>query len=185
MEIRYTELGVCGLSCRLCPHFHTEGVSRCTGCKGESRMGAGCPLITCAVKHKGIEFCWDCDESSSCERWAAHRAAGRERDSFVSYAALEDNIASVRRIGVEAFIVEQRERDGLLREMLAEFNEGRSKTYFSIAVTVLDAEHLRSALREARLEAAGDSDMRTRSKALHARLDAAAVARGIKLALRR
>jgi hypothetical protein len=26
-------------------------------------MAVGCPFITCAVKKKGIEFCWDCEEN--------------------------------------------------------------------------------------------------------------------------
>lgn len=185
MEIRYQEVGVCGLSCRLCPHFHTSGPSRCTGCKGESRMAAGCPFITCAVKRRGVEFCWECEEGASCERWAAHRAAGREFDSFVSYAALEENVAFIEHNGVEAFVAEQRVREELLREMLAGFNEGRSKTYYSIAATVLDVEELRSALAEARLETAHETDAKARSKALRGRLDAAASARSVRLALRR
>ena len=51
---------------------------------------------------------------------------------------------------MEAFDADQRLREDLLREMLAEFNEGRSKTYYSIAATLLDVEELRAALREAR-----------------------------------
>ena len=85
LGIRYPEVAVCGLSCRLCPHYHTAGASRCTGCKGESRMSAGCAFLTCAVKRRGIESCGDCGDKSSCERWASHRAAGREHDSFVTY----------------------------------------------------------------------------------------------------
>lgn len=155
MEIRYPEVGVCGLSCRLCPIFHTSGVSRCTGSKGERRMAAGSPFIACTVKRKGIELCWECDESSACERWARHRAAGRERE-------------------------------GLLREMLAAFNEGRSKTFSSVAFTVLSARHVRAALEEARLEAGPEADVRARSKALHARLEAAATCdRGAGLSLPR
>lgn len=185
MEIRYQEVGVCGLSCRLCPHFHTEGASRCTGCKGEYRMGAACPFITCAVKRRGIEFCWECDEGATCERWARHREASHERDSFVCYARLDDNIAFVEREGVDAFVAEQEIREGLLREMLAEFNEGRSKTYYSIAATMLSVDELQSALREARLETAEEPDAKVRAKALHALLDAAASSHGIKLTLRK
>jgi hypothetical protein len=43
MKITYPEIGICGLSCGLCPSYHTDGISRCGGCKTESRMGAGCP----------------------------------------------------------------------------------------------------------------------------------------------
>jgi hypothetical protein len=74
-------------------------------------MTVGCPFITCAVKRKGIEFCWECEDGGSCKRWAEHRRLGRERDSFVCYAALEDNIAVIERIGIEAFADEQRLRE--------------------------------------------------------------------------
>ncbi len=148
------------------------------------RMAVGCPFITCALKRKGIEFCWDCDESDSCERWADHREFGRTRDTFVCYASLEDNIASIRRTGLKAFIDEQCEREGLLVEMLAEFNEGRSKTYYCIAATVLDLSELRSALESAR-ESVSGMDVRDRSKTLHGLLDAAASVRSLRLALRK
>jgi hypothetical protein len=184
MEIRYPDIGVCGLSCRLCPHHHTDAESRCGGCKSEMRMAVGCPFITCAVKRKGIEFCWECDESGSCERWSGHRDFGRTRDTFVCYAALEDNIASIRGSGLEAFIGEQSEREGLLVEMLDGFNEGRSKTFYCIAATVLDPSALRSAIDSAR-ESAGGRDVRERSKVLRAALDAIAAERSLRLALRK
>jgi hypothetical protein len=182
--IHHPEIGICGLSCRLCPRYHTDGLSRCGGCKSESRMAAGCPFITCALKRKGIEFCWDCDEGGSCERWAKHRAAARERDSFTCYASLEANIASVARDGLESFVAEQRCRERLLNEMLDRFNEGRSKTYYCIAATVLDSAELQAAI-DAASQASGSSDVRESSKALHTLLDEAAGRRSVTLALRK
>ncbi len=184
MEIRYPEIGVCGLSCRLCPRHYAEGKSRCGGCKDKTRMAAGCPFITCAVKRRGIEFCWECSESDSCERWAGHRERGRTRDSFVCYASLEDNIASIRTAGLAEFVREQIERSALLTEMLAEFNEGRSRSYYCIAATILEPPVLRRAIESAR-QSAQEMDVRGRSKALHAVLDALAQERSLKLALRK
>lgn len=180
----HPEIGICGLSCRLCPRFHTAGPSRCDGCKGENRMAAGCPFITCAVKPRGIEFCWDCGDAGSCERWAKHRAAGRVHDSFTCYAALEANISKVARDGFESFNAEQILRGSLLDEMLTRFDEGRSKSYYCIAATLLDPSGLRSAIDKAS-DACGSCDMRERAKALHSLLDEAAVRRSVRLALRR
>lgn len=184
MEIRYPEIGVCGLSCRLCPSRFTEGESRCAGCKSTTRMAVGCPFIACAIKRKGIEFCWECGESGSCARWAGHRESGRVRDSFVCYAKLEENIAAIDRDGLQAFIDGQCEREDILRGMLAEFNEGRSKTFYCVAATLLDPDELRSALAKVR-ETAGGMEVREKAKALRALLEAAASARSIKLALRK
>ena len=170
MEIKYTEVGVCGLSCRLCPWHHSKGESRCGGCKSKFRMAAGCPFITCAVNRKGLEFCWDCTESEGCEKWKKHRDAGRKYDSFTCDQKLEDNIDFVHKNGVDDFDGVQKRREDLLKAILQEFNEGRSKTYFCIAATVLEIEELEEALRRAR-EASENLDLKGKSKLLHGILD--------------
>ena len=166
MNFSYPEIGVCGLSCRLCPSYHIEGKSRCPGCKSEFRMGAGCPFITCAVKKKGIEFCWECDENSSCEKWANHRAFGLQHDTFVCYQRLESNIGFIHENGERAFEKEQKARERLLREMLRDFNEGRSKRYYSIAAAVMEIEELEEALRQAGNDSQG-LDRKARARILH------------------
>ena len=155
MKIKYPEIAICGLSCRLCPHYHAEGANRCGGCKTESRTGAGCPFITCAQKKKGIEFCWNCKEHETCEKWAKHRESGKKADSFKCYQKLEDDIAFVRKYGVDAFEKLQKKRESLLKEMLREFNEGRSKSYYCIAATVLEIAELEKALATARKNSDG------------------------------
>jgi TPP-dependent trihydroxycyclohexane-1,2-dione (THcHDO) dehydratase len=45
-------------------------------------MSAGCPFITCAIKKKGIEFCWQCKENETCEKWRKHREFSKRVDSF-------------------------------------------------------------------------------------------------------
>jgi hypothetical protein len=182
INIHYPETGICGLSCRLCPRYHTNGTSRCGGCKTESRMGAGCPFITCALK-KGIEFCWDCPENAGCEKWAKHREAGKKADSFKCYRKLEDDIAFVRKNGVDAFEKMQKMRESLLTAMLQEFNEGRSKNYYCIAATVLETGELEEALAEARKNSPG-LESRERSKILHTLLDDTARKRNVSLKLR-
>ncbi len=170
MKIAYPEIGICGLSCRLCPTYHTEGKSKCGGCKSEYRMGAGCPFITCAVKKKGIEFCWQCTENETCEKWRRHIVFGREHDTFKCYQRLEDNIVFFRQNGVDAFEEIQIIKEQLLKEMLLGFNEGRSKRYYCIAVTVLEIGELEAALIQARKSSAG-LEIKGKSRVLHSVLD--------------
>jgi hypothetical protein len=184
MKIHYPEIAICGLSCRLCPHYHTEGKSRCGGCKTESRTCAGCPFITCALKKKGVEFCWDCEESDTCEKWAKHRKAGKKSDSFKCYQTLEDDIAFVRKNGVTGFEKLQKKRELLLKEMLREFNEGRSKSYYCIAATVLEIAELETALAEARKRSEG-LELKEKSRDLHAILDEVARQQNYVLKLRK
>ena len=183
MKIKYPEIGICGLSCRLCPHYHTEGASRCGGCKTEFRMGAGCPFITCAQK-KGIEFCWDCEEKKTCEKWAKHREAAKKADSFKCYQKLEEDIACIQKNGVDEFEEMQKKREHLLKEMLREFNEGRSKSYYCIAVTVMEIGESEEALTQARKNSDG-LEMKAKSKVLHSILDEIAEQRNYFLKLRK
>jgi len=166
MKVGYTEIGICGLSCRLCPAYHRDTASKCEGCKSESRMIVGCTFINCAVKKKGIEFCWLCRENKICEKWRKHRELGKLHDSFVCYQKLEDNIRCFLKNGIEKFEKEQMIREKLLREMLKGFNEGRSKTFYCIASTVLEVEELENALDEAQ-KRSEDLDIKRKSKILH------------------
>jgi hypothetical protein len=184
MEIFYPEIGICGLSCRLCPSYQTEAASKCRGCKSPERMAVGCPFITCAVKKVGVEFCWDCAKNESCEKWKKHRESGRKYDSFKSYQKLEDDINIIKLNGVKAYDDQQRVREALLIRLLREFNEGRSKSYYCIAATVMDIDELRSALEEA---AARSESLNIKDKArmMHAILDGIALKKGYCLRIRK
>ena len=184
MQIKYPAIGICGLSCRLCPSFHTEGQSKCGGCKSAYRMGAGCPFITCAIKKKDVEFCWECVESETCEKWQRHRAYGQEHDTFTSYQKLEDNINTIQSVGIASFAETQRIRAELLTEMLESFNEGRSKRYYCIAATVLEIAELETALTQAKMDP-NRIDLKSASRILHSILDEIATSKHYSLKLRR
>jgi len=170
MKIKYPKIGVCGLSCRLCPMYNTDTKSRCSGCKSTTRIAVGCPFITCAVKKKGIEFCWDCTEKKTCEKWMKHRDAGKKIDSFKCYQELEKDISFIQKNGISEYEKIQKNREHLLKEILKDFNEGRSKSYYCIAATVLETEELKEALTRAKKES-DELDMKRRSKILHSILD--------------
>ena len=184
MKIEYPEVGICGLSCRVCPMYHTAGKSRCGGCKSEFRMVVGCPFITCAVNKREIEFCWDCTEHKPCEKWSKHRESGKKHDSFKCYQKLEDDIRFIQENGVNTFETLQKTREKLLKEMLRNFNEGRSKRYYCIAATVFEVDKLQKLLNEGTKRSKG-LDVKEKSKVLHSLLDSAAEKKNYHLKLRK
>jgi hypothetical protein len=184
MKIEHPEIGVCGLSCRLCPMYNSKSDSRCAGCKSEGRMKVGCPFITCAVRERGIEFCWQCPDHENCGKWHRHKVLGQTRDSFVCYQRLENNIAFIEHQGVLAFAEEQKKRERLLSAMLAEFNEGRSKSFYCIVATVMEIKEIEEAIVKARAVSI-KADIRTKSKALHAILNEIAEKKNYILRLRK
>jgi len=163
---------------------HINGESRCSGCKSESRKFVGCTFIRCAVKKKGIEFCWDCEKNIVCDKWNKHREFSKNRDSFVCYQKLEDNIHFIQENGVEEFEKKQLIREKLLKEMLQQFNKGRSKTFYCIASTILKIEELENALSRAKKQSEG-SNIKEKSKVLHQILDNIAERKNYYLKLRK
>jgi hypothetical protein len=148
-------------------------------------MSAGCPFITCAVKKKSIAFCWDCEENSRCSQWAKHRESGRQYDSFITYQKLDENIETAQKKGVRELDRQQREKQNLLVQVLDEYNEGRSKSYYCIAVTLFDIEDLKAAVEEERRNRSTGSDIQARSKSLHAIFERLAKKKNLLLALRK
>ncbi len=68
--------------------------------------------------------------------------------------------------------------------MLSEFNEGRSKSFYSVAATVLSIGELESVLKEARTKSAG-SDLKAKAETIHSLLDKIAENRHYSLKLRK
>jgi hypothetical protein len=184
MEIKYAEIGICGLSCRLCPSYQTEAASKCRGCKSTGRMTVGCPFVTCAIKKVGVEFCWDCGENESCEKWKRHREIGKEHDSFKSYQKLEDDINYIKAKGIKAYDEQQRIKESLVIRLLNEFNEGRSKSYYCIVATVMDIDDLRSSIEEATTKSKS-LNIKDRSRTMHTILDSIALKKGYHLSFRK
>ncbi len=185
MEIKYPNVAICGLSCRLCPRYHQEGENKC-GCKIQAHIAGKnwCPIVNCAIKKKGVEFCWECPDNATCDRWSKRIEISRRMDSFKCYQTLESDISFIREHGVEAFDKVQKAKEIILKEMLAEFNEGRSKSYYCIAATVLKVGELENALDEARKVSVGQ-DKKGKARALHTALDATAARENYLLKLRK
>jgi len=77
----------------------------------------------------------------------------------------------INKNGINEFEKIQKQREHLLKEMLKGFNEGRSKSYYYIAATVLELEELKEALAQSKKESDGIDDIKEKSKILHSILD--------------
>ena len=186
----YPTLGCCGLDCGLCPRYYTVGSSRCPGCCGPDFLDKhpACGYITCCVKKKKLEACAQCDEFP-CSRFESWLADGGEYDSFLTYKKTRPNLDFIRNHGIEKFMEQQSKRIRLLETMLKDFDDGRSRSFYCIAATLLPITDLEIALDKAdqRIQAdkIGADDIKTRSKTLRAFLDDLAAREGIELKLRK
>jgi len=97
---------------------------------------------------------------------------------------LENNIAFIQKNGVNEFEKVQKTRENLLKEMLQEFNEGRSKSYYCVAATVLEIEELEETLNKAKKDSFG-LEVKERSEIFHSILDKIADRKNYYLKLRK
>jgi len=182
MKSEYPEIGVCGLSCRLCSGYVMKTKSRCRGCKTTWRLVGPCSILHCAVK-KNIEFCGNCEESKNCEKWKRHREMGKKCDSFKCYQKLEDDITFIQKNGLAEFRKSQKVREKLLWKMLDEFNEGRSKSYYCLVATILEVSEIKEALKQAQSKSDG-LGIKEKAKLLHSIFDEIALKKNYYLKLR-
>jgi hypothetical protein len=148
----YPTIGVCGLDCGLCPRYYTVGLSRCPGCYGPefSSKHPSCSFITCCVKKKNLEVCAECSDFP-CSKFksAEEYQQLKESSSYPPYKKVIPNLSFIKEHGIEKFVGQQKKRIGLLEKMLANFNEGRSRSFYCKSTALLDLTTLEDSLDKA------------------------------------
>ncbi len=186
----YPTVGCCGLDCGLCPRYYTVGSSKCPGCCGPDFFNKHpfCSYITCCVKKKGLEVCAQCDEFP-CIKFESWLENGGEYDSFLTHKKAKPNLDFIRTYGLERFIEQQRKRIELLEKMLKNFDDGRSKSFYCIATTLLPITDLEASLEKTEQRLKADktnlNDTRIKFEILRELLNEAAARNEVELRLRK
>ena len=186
---KYPTLGCCGLDCGLCPRYYSAGPSRCPGCCGPGffEVSPGCGTITCCVKKKGLEVCAQCDEFP-CPKFTSWLDKLTIEDSFLTHQKIKSNLYFIKEQGLDKFLKQQKKRIKLLEKMLKDFDDGRSKSFYCIATTLLPVVELEALLGEAerkvKLEKVKADDIKTKAKILRGLLTDFAAKGGVELKLR-
>lgn len=166
---------LCGLNCGLCP---MKLGGHCGGCGFGNQS---CKVARCGMEHGRTDYCFLCGEYP-CARYADEETY----DLFITVQNRRSDMEKARRIGVEAYTAEQAEKVELLHRMLSDYNDGRRKTLYCVAVNLLETDELRAALEslEGRPEF-GLLSQKERAASLAGILQELAGQRGIALKLRR
>ena len=170
---KYPAIGVCGLDCGLCPRYYTAGPSRCPGCAGPDFFNKhpSCSFITCCVKKKNLEVCGECSDFP-CSKFKSDEEYKqvKESSSNPSYKKAISNLNFIKEYGIEKFIQQQIRRIRLLETMIKDFDDGRSRSFFCKATSLLDLSVLESSLdkatREIRTGKIKPDDVKNRAKIL-------------------
>lgn len=119
---------LCGLNCGLCP-MKLGGY--CPGCGG----GAGnqtCVIARCSFQHDHVEYCFLCPEYP-CSRYSNIDPY----DSFLTHQGQLRDIERAREIGIEAYNNQLSKRIQILEQLLSDYDDGRSKTFYCLAMNLL------------------------------------------------
>ena len=183
-------LSLCGLNCGLCP-MNIGGY--CGGCGNGNQS---CKIARCSLERGKVEYCYDCAQFPC----ALYDGCG-ECDSFITHAKQIEDMHFAQRVGVEEYNDIQRRKIKALEFLLAEFNDGRRKSFFCTAVNLLELSEVEEAMarlmaqffpcKENVVSSNEDKDIspiiekRQRAQVACAVFTEIAARRGIKLALRR
>ena len=181
----YSDVGACGLDCVLCPRYYTEGKSKCDGCgSAYSYAAVGCKIFRCCVKEKKFETCAECNDFL-CSKFEG----ADDYDSFITHRKMVSNLKFIKKHGIKEFLNEQKKRQKLLEQMLEQFNEGRSRTLYCVAATLLPIKDLKKSLdfakKKVKEKGVKDSDLRSKAKILKEILNELALKERIDLKLRK
>lgn len=128
---------LCGLNCSLCT---MKLANYCPGCGGGAG-NQGCPIVRCSMQHQGIEYCYQCEE------YPCRKYEGIEQfDSFITHRNQLKDMSKAQAIGLEKYHSELAEKAQILKFLLENYNDGRRKTFFCIAINLLELYDIRAAI---------------------------------------
>jgi hypothetical protein len=170
---KYPTIGVCGLDCGLCPRYYTIGPSRCPGCCGPDFFNKhpSCSFITCCVKKKNLEVCAECSDFP-CSKFKSDEEYQqlKESSSYPSSKKVMPNLNFIKEYRIEKFIEQQKKRIKLLETMIENFNDGRSRSFYCKAATLLELTDLSSSIDKAtqkiKIDNINQKDLKNKAKIL-------------------
>lgn len=170
-------LSLCGLNCGLCPMHLNQ---YCPGCGG-GEGNQPCRTARCSMEHGKVEYCSQC-EAYPCAKYET----ADEFDSFITHRNQIKDLQKVQDIGEQAYILEQQQKQEILHKLLENYNDGRKKTLYCLAVNLLEKEELQEAMQEIASMPNGQEAAQKEKAAYAAKiLKDKARKRGIELKLRK
>jgi hypothetical protein len=158
-------VGCCGLYCGLCSKYQSKAPSRCVGCRlGEQH--SWCSIWNCCVKKHGFETCTECEEVFNCEIFVRRKVA--------QWIPAFDNLRRIKESGLKNWLKEQKKRQALVEELLDNYNEGRSMSFFCKACARMPINLINDTVKESSKKIVSEgiekSDIKAKTKILKSAL---------------
>ena len=124
---------LCGLNCSLCP---MRFGGHCPGCGG-GEGNQSCAIAKCSLQHDKVEYCFLCSDFP-CQRYEG----AEEYDLFITHQHQLRDIQLAQEIGIEAYNNEQIRKLEILQILLSDYNDGRRKTFYCVAINLLPLQDI-------------------------------------------
>lgn len=177
----YPLFSACGLNCGLCPRHHTNGVSQCPGCAGVgfSNVHPACGVLSCCQR-KNIEYCFLC-EDYPCKKYNGADLS----DSFITHKNQFFDLEKAKQIGTESYQIELNEKVRVLKELLNFYDDGRRKSFYCVAVNLLQLEDINLVMGRVAAEIEPKLPLKIKATFVARLFEEIAEARGLSLKLRK
>ena len=112
-------------------------------CGGCGNGNQSCKIAKCSLEHGKIEYCYEC-VNYPCEKYQNID----KYDSFITHKRQKADLERVQKIGFEQYNLEQQEKIQILYYLLNNYNDGRRKNFFCVAVNLLELSELQEAMKQ-------------------------------------
>jgi len=163
---------LCGLNCALCT-MRIDGY--CPGCGGGSG-NQSCSIARCSIEHGKFEYC------SECEKYPCPKYNGiTQFDSFITHRHQLLDMAKMNEMGIDKYHVKLEQKLQILKYLLDNYNDGRRKTFFCLAVYLLDLSDSENVVQQIKEQIAPEMTVEEKSSVAVKCFDAVAKEKGITL----
>lgn len=111
-------------------------------CGGCGNGNQSCKIARCSLEHGKIEYCYECGQYP-CETYQQIDAY----DSFITHRRQKADLEKARGMGIEQYNLEQQEKVQILSYLLSNYNDGRRKNFFCVAVNLLELSEIQEAIK--------------------------------------
>ena len=177
----YPQFSACGLNCGLCSRYYTDGESRCPGCAGNGFFDVHptCGILSCCQR-KGFEYCFECEEfpCRKFDRWG-------DADSFITHMNYLADMKKAKELGIEAYKAELNSKIQLLEELLNNYNDGRRKGFYCLAINLLGLDDIDFVMQQIRNEVHSQATLKEKATTAVRFFNSKADEKGISLKMRK
>ena len=173
MVKKYELIGCCGMSCSLCPRFHTNGKSKCLGC-GPDPHCQYCATFKCCTIKNNLESCADCTD------FPCNKIKNlKDWNGFNTNKIWLKHLNEINKIGYSNWNKSQLDKRKYLEEALIKYDAGKSKSFIILHFLFFNIQIIKEVMRNG--EKINEPDLKQKAKEFKRLLKKIAEENGIKI----